>query len=71
MNIYKPYAIDAARCSILPHQMCWSNYFSNGYNMHLIRLFDHPDEPVNTLSPTMEIFVLCRNHHCVFLSLRT
>ena len=34
MIIYKPYAINAACCSSLPHQMCRSNYCSNGYNMH-------------------------------------
>jgi len=58
MIIYKPYAIDAPQCSILAHQMCRSNYCSNGYIMHLIRLFDNPDEPVNTIGPTMKIFEL-------------
>ena len=71
MIIYKPYAIHAARCSILLHQMRRPHYCSNGYNMHHIGLFDNPDEPVNTISPTMKIFVLCWNHHRVFLRLRT
>jgi len=31
--------------------------------------FDNPDEPVNTVSLTMWIFVLCWNHHSIFLSL--
>ena len=70
MIIDKPYAIDAARRSILLHQLRRSNNCSNRYNMYHIRLFDNPDEPVNTISPTMTIFVLCRNHHRVFLSLR-
>jgi len=71
MIIYKPYAIYAAWCSIPQHKMCRSNNCSNWYNMHLIHLFDHPDEPVNTIGPTMKIFELCWNHHRVFLGLRT
>ena len=71
MIIYKPYAIHVTQCSILLHQMCRPNYFSNGYNMHLIRLFDNLDEPVNTISLTIKIFVLCWNYHRIFLSLRT
>jgi len=39
--------------------------------MHLISLFDNPDELVNTMNPTLRIFVLCRNHHRIFLKLRT
>ena len=48
MIIYKLYAINATRCSILLHQMRQSNDCSNRYFMYLIRLFDNPDEPVNT-----------------------
>jgi len=38
MSIYKPYAIDAARCSIVPHQIYHVNNGSNCYNMHHIQL---------------------------------
>ena len=71
MIIYKPYAINATPCSILPHQMCQSNYCSNVYNMHVISLFENADEPVNTLNPTVKIFELCWNDHRVFLSFRS
>jgi len=71
MIIYKPYAIDPIWCSILWHQMLQSNNCSNRNSRHSISLFDNPDESVNTISPTMRIFVLCWNHHCIFLHLRT
>ena len=58
MIIYKPYAPHAAWCSILPHQMREFNYCSNRYNTSLIRLFDNPDEPIKTISPTMKIIEL-------------
>jgi len=50
--------------------MCPSNYCSQGYNMHHTRLFDNPDEPINTISPTMKIIDPCWNHHLVLLNLR-
>jgi len=50
--------------------MCRSNNCSDRYNMDLSSLFDNPDEPINTLSPIMRIFVLCWNHHHIFLRLR-
>jgi len=56
---------------IFSHYMCRSNNCSDRYNMYLTRLFDNPDDPVNTISPAMWIFVLCSNHHHVFLSLWT
>jgi len=46
MFTYKPYAVDATRCSILLHQWCQSNYCSNRYKWHLICLFDNPEEPL-------------------------
>ena len=69
MIIYKLYAIVSIWCSILSQQICWSNNCSYKYNMHLISPFDNPDEPVNTINPTMRIFVPCWNHHRIFLSL--
>jgi len=59
--------------SFLPqwYQMCWSNFCLKGYFMHYISLFDNPDEPINTIRPTMLIFVLCWNHRTIFLSLGT
>jgi len=71
MSIYKPYEIDSIWCSILQHKMCLSDNCSDRYNMHMISLFANLDEPVNTFSPTMRIFVLHWNHRHTFLSLRT
>jgi len=51
--------------------MCESNNCSQRYNMYLISLFDNSDEHVNTLSPAMQIFVPCSNHHRIYLSLTT
>jgi len=69
MVIYKRYAIDSIWCSILSHQLCRPNSFSIRHNQHLLSLFDNLNESVNTISPTIPIFVLCGVHHRILWSL--
>jgi len=58
MIMYKPDGIEPIWCSDLLQQMYQFHYCSDRYNMHHISLFDNPDEPFNTISPTIRIFVL-------------
>jgi len=69
--IYKPYPIHATQYSILPHQICCSNYCFNQHHMDVISLLDNLNEPVSTISPTLSMFVHCCNHHNIFLNCRT
>jgi len=71
MIINTPYPINFIWCSILSPPMCQSTNCHNRYNMHRISLFENPDEPVNTISPNIQIIELCWNHHHVLFSLGT
>ena len=70
MIMYPLHTMDSIGCSIRLHLMYRSNNCSDGYNMHPISQLENPNEPVNIISPSIRIFVLYRNHHCIFLSLR-
>ena len=47
--IYRAYTIDATRCNILLHQMSWSNYCCNWYNIQII--FQHSPMKPNSICP--------------------